>query len=66
MRGSDSAGEINERIDRMLFLIIAPVWAAILGIAYSWGADPSGPIMVTGYILAGLTSFFCLLLSADY
>lgn len=50
----------------MLFLIIAPVWAAILGIAYSWGADPSGPIMVTGYILAGLTSFFCLLLSADY
>lgn len=47
----------------MLIVLVAPVWAAILGIAYVWGADPYGAWMLTGYIIAGLTSFFAMILS---
>ena len=47
----------------MHVVIVAPLWATALGIAYVWGADPYGPAMLTAYIIAGLTSFFAILFS---
>lgn len=47
----------------MLFVLVAPIWVAALSIAYIWGADPNGPWMQTGYVIAAFTSAFSILLS---
>lgn len=50
----------------MLVLVVVPIWLAVLTVAYAWGLDPDGPVMVTGYVVAGLMTFFAFLVSADY
>jgi hypothetical protein len=46
----------------MLAILVAPAWAAILSLMYIWGLDPSGPVMETAYVVAGITTFFSLIL----
>ena len=45
----------------MLAILTAPLCAAVLAIAYIWGADPNGAVMQTGYVLSGLVVFFTFL-----
>jgi hypothetical protein len=47
----------------MLILLVAPVWVAIIGMCLAWGMDPYSSWAITVYIMAGLTSFFAMLLS---
>lgn len=46
----------------MLVVLVVPIWIAVLSIAYIWGADPNGPLMQTGYVIAAVTSLFSMLL----